>query len=222
MKTWISQLRHLVKTVSILSVMCGLNFIAASTSEAFDLTSNYVYGVSIGLGGSGVDETFPLENGTGTVDASSAESPGMLGISIEKFLNERWSLALSHRRGFRFGPFSMGVGFTGVIARWYFLRPATFLPDTKLKNSVTFQRWVPFAGFGGGVARGSVEREGDAIGNVSGSGVFMGVHLGIDYHLRPNLILRPEFFTSGTFMNNTKTPSTLKEYGIVVGFHFKL
>ncbi len=222
MKTWTLQLRHLFKTSFILSIACGLNFLATSKAEAFDYTSNYVYGVMVGLGGAGVDETVPQTSGTGTTTASSANDPGMVGISIEKFLNEKWSLALSHRRGLNFGPFSVSVHFTGVIWRRYFLRPATFLPNTKLKNSVTMQRWVPFVGLGAGIAQGSIKRENDAVNDVTGSGLYMGFHMGIDYHLRPNLILRPEFFTSATFMDTSKFPSTVQEYGLVVGFHFKL
>lgn len=222
MKTWTLQLKKILKILCTISVLYGLNFLAVEEASALDLTSNYVYGFSIGLGGSGIDQTVIKDDGS-KIDASSSESPGMMGISIEKFINNKWSLAISHRRGFKFGPFSHGVGFTGVIARRYFLRPATFLPNPKLENSVTLQSWVPFAGFGGGVASGSITREkADAIPDVDSSGIFMGVHLGVDYHLYTNMILRPEFFTSATFMNNSKTPAVVKEYGLIVGFHFKL
>ncbi len=220
MKNWISPLKLFILNICI---TCGALLGSPSSAEASKLTSDLVYGFSFGFGGSGVDQEVFDDTGDKTISASSDQAPGMLGISVEKFLNEKWSLALSHRRGFELGPFGVGVGFTGFIARRYFLRAPTFLPKKELKNSVTLQRWVPYAGLGFGVASGSIDREEtDAVGSVSGSGVFMGIHLGVDYHLYPNLILRPEFFTSSTFMSSAKAPSTVKEYGLVMGFHFRM
>lgn len=193
----------------------------ASRAEAFSWKHDLVYGAMVGLGGSGIDKDITNDSGD-TITVNRADDPGMMGLSVEGFLNDKWSLALSHRRGFKFGPFSTKVSFTGVIARRYFGR-APFIPSKKLENSaVLMRRWAFFAGLGGGVAQGSITRDEDAVKTVQGSGVYMGVHLGADYHLRPNLILRPEFFTSGTFMNDSVSPTTLNEYGIVIGFHFRL
>lgn len=218
MKNWTSRLNLIVFN---LILICGAQFVAPNCVQA-GITDDLVYGFAVGFGGSGIDKDVLNNSGTGTVSASSDQAPGMIGISVEKFWNEKWSVALSHRRGFELGPFGMGVSFTGLIARRYFLRSPTFLPKKTISNSVTLQRWVPYAGLGFGVAEGSIARENDAVGNLNGSGVFMGVHLGVDYHLYPNMILRPEFFTSSTFGSGSETPAVLKEYGLVMGFHFRL
>jgi hypothetical protein len=203
--------------------LISFQIIFTSNAEAFSWKHDLVYGVMTGFGGSGLDEDQPNPtNPTDIITVKRSEDPGMLGISVEAFLNDKWSLALTHRRGYKLGPFSTKVGFTGVVARRYFGR-APFIPSKQLENSaVLMRRWAPFVGLGGGIARGSITRAGDAVPRASGSGVYMGIHLGADYHLRPNLILRPEFFTSGTFMDDSTTPATLKEYGLVVGFHFRL
>jgi hypothetical protein len=216
------KLMLLPKIKSSLAALILACTLTPSSSFAWDFVDDLVFGFAFGFGGSGVDEDIQNESGTGTVTASSSLDPGMLGISVEKFINDKWSLALSHRRGFQLGPFGMDVGFTGLVARRYFMRSPTFLPKKDLKNSVTLQRWVPFAGLGIGVASGSIDREGDAVPQVSGSGVYMGVHLGVDYHLYTNMILRPEFFTSATFADDSQTPATLNEYGLVVHFLFRL
>jgi len=208
--------------LKILPLLTGLILIFAipTTANAFSWKHDLVYGVMGGFGGSGVDKDVRTDAGE-NVTESRSEAPGMFGVSVEGFLNDKWSLALSHRRGFKFGPFSTKVSFTGVIARRYFGR-APFIPNQQLKNSATImRRWAPFVGLGSGIATGTVLRENAVNESVSGSGVYMGIHLGADYHLSPNLILRPEFFTSGTFMNDSDTPSTLNEYGLVCGFHFR-
>jgi|GEM_PF-2141078 len=204
----------------LLGLLLTFQFALAQNANAFSWKHDLVYGVMGGFGGSGVDKDVKTEAGENITEQRS-EQPGMFGLSIEGFVNDKWSLALSHRRGFKFGPFSTRVSFTGVIARRYFGR-APFIPKKNLKNSATImRRWAPFVGLGSGLATGTVVRENAVNESVSGSGVYMGIHLGADYHLSPNLILRPEFFTSGTFMNDSETPSTLNEYGLVCGFHFR-
>lgn len=179
-----------------------------------------VYGGFIGFGGSGIEKTVVIE-GT-KYDLARSESPGMMGISAEAFISNKWSLAFSHRRGFRLGPFSTGAFFTGAIARRYFYNPPPFIPSTKLQNAITMQTWAPYIGLGSGIAHASTVREGDVISKVSSSAVYVGIHIGFDYQISPNLILRPEIFTSSSFMDVTETPATLEEFGVVCGFHFRL
>lgn len=211
---------QLNKIIPALLLLFLSQWISPKSAEAFSWKHDLVYGVMGGFGGSGVDKKIDNNSG-GSVTERRSEQPGMFGLSVEGFIRDQWSLAISHRRGFKLGPFSTKVSFTGVIARRYFGR-APFIPSTKLKNSaVVMRRWAPFVGLGTGIATGTVVRENILNESISGSGVYVGVHVGADYHLRPNLILRPEFFTSSTFMNDSSEPTTLQEFGLVCGFHFR-
>ncbi len=180
-----------------------------------------VFGLSLGFGGAGIDKSLLAEDGINEFDVSRSESPGVIGISVETFLNEKWGLALSHRRGVRIGPFSMDTHFTGIIARRYFLRTPPVLADPRAKDQVVVQTWTPYVGIGAGVARGHIKREKTFVDSLSSSGIYMGGHVGVDYHYKPRLILRPELYTSASIIDTSKQPATLKEYGLVMGFLFK-
>lgn len=189
-------------------------------AHAWRLKPDFIYGGMFGYGGSGLDKTITVQNQQ--FDLSRSESPGMIGLSIETFIENQWSLAFSHRRGFRLGPFSSGVTFTGFILRRYFYHQAPILPGKDLSTSLTVQTWAPFIGLGTGLADATTVREGDVVTNVSSSAVYFGVHVGIDYPISPTLILRPEIFTSSSFIDVSTNPSTIQEFGVVCGFHFRL
>lgn len=197
-----------------------LQFLFINNALALRLKPDFVYGGTFGFGGSGIDKTVVVENQN--FDVSRAETPGMLGLSIETFISKNYSLALSHRRGFRLGPFSSGVSFSGLILRRYFYNPPPIIPDKNLPSSVTIQTWAPFIGLGTGLAQATTERETDVVKVVKSSQVYFGIHIGFDYQISPNLILRPEIFTSSSFIDVSSTPATIEEFGLVCGFHFKL
>lgn len=197
-----------------------IQFFFAAEAFALKLNSNLLYGGTFGFGGSGIEKTVVV--GNEKFDVSRAETPGMFGLSVEGFISKNYTLAVSHRRGFRLGPFSSGVSFTGLILRRYFYNPPPIIPDKSLSSSVTIQTWAPFIGLGSGLAHATTERETDVVKTVSSSQVYFGLHVGFDYQISPTLILRPEIFTSSSFIDVSDTPATIEEFGIVCGFHFKL
>jgi hypothetical protein len=81
--------------------------------------SQWNVAVKGGFGGTGIKKTVTIDEGE--VEVSRSEGPGVFGFGIEKPLSDKWSLAFEHRRGFRLGPFSSGVGFTDVTWRWYYM-----------------------------------------------------------------------------------------------------
>lgn len=191
-----------------------------NSANALRLEPDFIYGISFGYGGSGLDKTVIVENQK--FDLSRAESPGMIGLSIETFIADQYSLGFSHRRGFRLGPFSSGVSFTGFILRRYFYNAAPILHNKRLATAITVQRWAPFVGLGTGLAMADTLRDGDVIANVDASAVYAGFHVGFDYQISPGLILRPEIFTSSSLVDVSKTPAKIEEFGVVCGFHFRL
>ncbi len=197
-----------------------LQFLFINDAFALRLKPDFIYGGMIGYGGSGIDKTVIVENQK--FDVSRAETPGMLGLSVETFVSKNYSLALSHRRGFRLGPFSSGVSFSGLILRRYFYNAPPIIPHKNLASSVTIQTWAPFIGLGTGLAQATTERETDVIKTVRSSQVYFGLHVGFDYQISPTLILRPEIFTSSSFIDVSDTPATIEEFGVVCGFHFRL
>lgn len=193
---------------------------SSSHAHALRFKPDFIYGGMFGFGGSGIEKTVIVENTD--FDLSRAETPGMFGLSVETFIAPKYSLALSHRRGFRLGPFSSGVSFTGFTLRRYFYNPPPIIPHSKLSSAVTMQTWAPFIGLGTGLAIAKTERETDVIPNVTSTQVYFGIHIGFDYQISPNLILRPEIFTSSSVIDVSDTPATLEEFGVVCGFHFRL
>lgn len=178
-------------------------------------------GGAIGLGGTGITSS-PNVNGEKTLVPRS-ESPGIFSIYVDYLLSDRVGLTAEHIRGFRLGPFSSGVSFTGVGTRWYFLAPAPSTPKTSgTKTSILVKRLIPFVGLGAGVATGTISRDEDQAPTVSGSGVYLGFRGGVDYSLAPGWGLRPELTTLATFSSSTIPPSSVSEFGLQVGLYFYL
>ncbi len=199
-----------------------LTFLMTSTAQAWRFDpSDLVYGVLGGFGASGIEKNVRVGD-TQTFDISRAESPGYFGISVETVIHDQWTVAIGHRRGFRFGPFSTGVGFTGGSLRYYYLNPVPIIPRKELESSVTLQRWSPFVGFGTGIANGAIGRERDVVSKIGSSGIFFGIHVGVDYHWLPRFVLRPELIAGTTIFDVSAAPATLAEFGLVCGIHFRL
>lgn len=197
-----------------------LQFAFVNEANALRFKPDFIYGGMFGFGGSGIDKEIIFEGRS--FDLSRAETPGMFGLSVESFIAPKYSLALSHRRGFRLGPFTSGVSFSGLILRRYFYNPPPIIPSLKLGSAITMQTWAPFIGLGTGLAIAKTQRDTDVVPNVTSSQIYFGLHVGFDYQISPNLILRPEIFTSSSIIDVSDTPATLEEFGIVCGFHFRL
>ncbi|MEZ4873668.1 MAG: hypothetical protein R2827_15795 [Bdellovibrionales bacterium] len=179
--------------------------------ELFDY--NWNIGLMAGLGGTGIQKGVTIDDEEAI--SSRSETPGMFGVSIETVVRDQWSMSIQHRRGFRFGPFSAGVGVTDVSLRWYYLRNVPTIVNQEGADYVINQIWSPYVGGGAGIAFGSINRDGESPTAIDSSGIVLGLKVGADYHWKPNLILRPEFFVSGTFMNSSAVENTIAEFGIV-------
>ncbi len=204
--------------LSVVLIFVGLGFEEAQAG--FKFKPDFIYGISAGFGNQTLNKDVTVEGDVYSL--SRTEGPLMLGISIETFIHEKWSVALGHRRGGRMGPFSMGIGFSGFTVRRYFKNPAPFIPHKDMATSFVVRGWAPFAGFGTGVAHGSASREGEVVKTISSSGVYFGAHFGVDWQWKSNLILRPELFYNTTIMSDSTVPASMNEMGLLVGFHFRL
>ncbi len=213
-----------MKTLQLRNKLNSLLFliflISSLESHALRFEKDFIWGVLGGFGGTGIEKSVDVEGQLFQI--SRSEVPGMIGISVETFIHSDWSVAIAHRRGFRFGPFSMGVGFTGTTVRYYPWHDAPIIPKSELEASFTLLKWAPFVGGGVGIANGSIDRERDVVGTISSSGVFFGFHAGFDYHWLPRLVVRPEILFSTTIIDTSAAPATLREFGAVVGLHFRM
>ncbi len=173
----------------------SLALIAAAPAHA----SNFRLGVALGLGAAGIDTTATV-SGTST-SVQRSEGPGTLGLSLDYMVNDQVSIALDHERGFRIGPFSSGVTFTGLTGRWFFKGPMPSVAQKSPEQSqLIIHRFIPFVGLGAGVAQGTISRTNDQVAEISASAVYFGYRIGAEYQLLPGLVLRPEIHHSFTMM----------------------
>lgn len=191
------------------------------SAQAFDWSlKGWTWSVSPGIGGTGIQKTVQ-QNGS-QVDVSRGETPGMIGVEISKMTSDQWSFSIGHRRGFRLGPFSSGVGFTAVSWNWYYLGAPPMPISVEAESYVTEDGWAPYVGLSTGLAQGTISREADEVSSVTASGAFVGIRLGADYRYTPDLVLRPEIIGSQSFFNSSNLQSTLSEFGIMCGFVFAI
>lgn len=213
----ISQILKLPHKVRIALSFLILFF--ASTSEAVSFRKDLAYSISGGLGDYTINKDVFIQD---TVQkATRSESPGVLQLSVELNLNDKMSLALRHSRGFRIGPFSTGVSFTGLVYRYYFGRKP-YLSSPEESNSVTFMNWALFVGGGAGYANANTSREREILKDISSSGMYFGFHVGADYHMYSNFIFRPEIVYSTTLFDDTEQPAKISEMALILGIVFKL
>jgi hypothetical protein len=172
-------------------------------------------GLALGFGGAGLSSTVDTSE-VGSVPVSRSEGPGMVDIFAEYPLSDRFALGLEHSRGFRLGPFSSGMSFTGVFGRWYFNGPAPSLEasDTE-KTTLLVRRFVPFLGLGLGVGSGTIERDGDLVPTVSASGVYLGYRFGADVALNRRVELRPEIIYAASFSGASGVSEVSVQCGLV-------
>ncbi len=183
--------------------------------------SDWRLGASIGYGGAGLSSTANVD-GTLT-SVSRSEGPGMASVFVDELLTDYLDFSLEHIRGFRLGPFSSGVSFTGMAFRWYFWGPApNGNPDTKTETTLFVRRYTPFVGLATGVALADISRTNDLVPRVTGSGAYIGIRLGADYPIRPGFGIRPQITTSTTFFSSVSPPTKLSEFALECGFYIYL
>lgn len=181
--------------------------------------SDWYWGVKAGFGGTGLSKSVTIEEES--ITANRSEGPGVFGVSLETMLGDKLSIAIEHRRGFRLGPFSSGVGFTDFTWRWYLLGSGFALVPPPAKEYIFTPKWSYFAGVSVGLAFGKVTREEDLVQEVETSGATVGTKVGADYHYRKNILFRPEVIYSTTFINTSQVQSSMSEFGLMFGTVFK-
>ena len=184
-------------------------------ARAYDLR----WGAGLGYGGAGVKQNVNVE-GVRT-DVQKSEGPGVATFFIENLVNDNLTLGAEHSFGFRYGPFSAGINFTGATSRWYVFGPAVFKVDeSTTANTYFVKRYAPFYGFSGGIATAFVSRTNDLVGNISTSGVYLGFKGGVDYSYQQDMIFRYEAIYNTTFMSNVSPASSLNEFALQFAVYF--
>lgn len=200
--------------------------------------SDFRLGAAIGFGGAGVSKLVTSETLKTPVQASKSEGPGTLSVFIDYLADDYFLFSFEHYRGFRLGPLSSGVSFSGLAGRWYFLGPApsvskrstdlfsfsrlpggysgaTPAESTNGQATLLIKRISPFMGVGIGVANASVTRENDQVTHVESSGMYVSLKMGADYPTAKGSGFRPEFEYSTTLQND----GAIQGFSIKVGYY---
>lgn len=195
-----------------------LSLIFGYASQAH--ASDFRFLAGFGYGGAGITQT-QTTSGLGTVQRS--EGPGVATIAVERIMGEHFTLAFDHSRGFRLGPFSSGVAFTGFSARYYFMDAVPWgSKETKDETTIFVRRPHFFAGAGAGVADGTIERSEDVVKVVSASGIYAGIRIGADVPMNPHGFgLRPELASSFTLIAGKIDPAKLSLLSIGCSVYFQ-
>jgi hypothetical protein len=171
---------------------------------------------SIGFGGTGITKIVSVDGADTKVDRS--EGPGVIAVSLERLVSRQFVVSVDHLRGFRLGPFSSGIGFTGVTLKWYFLSPAMPLQPMRSDATTIMSRtFSPYAGGSTGIADGTAVREADKVQEISASGIYLGVRGGVDYALTPTMALRAELSLSQVLFSSALVKSSVQEFSIRAG-----
>ncbi|MCB0389697.1 MAG: hypothetical protein KDD58_00330 [Bdellovibrionales bacterium] len=194
----------------------SLLFLTLQSYSAYALDWNL--GLKGGFGGTGIQKT--VETDDGNIDANRSEGPAVVGIGLEKNISDKLSFAIEHRRGFRFGPFTSGVGFTDATWRWYYMGVVPAIVPQKSESYFFTKKWSYFLGGAAGLAFGEISREGEKIKKVKSSGVTIGIKIGADLHYRSDMVIRSEIVTSSTFMNASVIEESMSEFGLLCGVLF--
>lgn len=201
----------LFRSFVIIGTVTIVNFHARATS--------WTYGFALGLGGTGI-QTSANVNGSWT-KIQRGETPGLLSLFADRAYNDFWSLSIEHLRGFRLGPFTSGLSFTGVGFKWYFLNPIPSFPKPDDDSTRLFiQQFSPYLSGASGVATGTITRSGDLVYSVTGSGLYFGFRAGSDYMLEPGMGLRGELSYSTTLLYAENPKVTMTEGSLRIGIFF--
>lgn len=173
----------------------------------------YRLGLALGIGGTGMKKLAEVDGGTRLVERS--ESPGIFNLYLESLVSDSLGFGVEHSRGFRLGPFSTGLSFTGLTGRYYLFGGAPSLSaNVTSESTVLIREFALFLGGGTGVAQGKITRDADRVLNISGSGVYVGMKVGADYPWKLDMILRPELIYNMTFFSSDTTAPTLTEFAL--------
>lgn len=175
------------------------------------------FGAGLGFGGTGLSKQADVGSETVVVDRS--EGPGYGVMYVDRPIAQNYSVSIEHARGFRLGPFSAGVGFTGGTLRYFYLTPVQTLAEGDQPSTFTLRQWAPYVGFGTGIAQGTIFREADQVNDITDSGVYIGLKAGADYLLGPRVCLRTELIVSATLSSSSNRPGSMSEFGIVSGVY---
>lgn len=189
---------------------------------ASDHGGDWRFWAAIGFGGTGINKNVAVD-ASGTPDPSGktpeegaetslverSEGPGTFALGVEYLFSDHMSVSLEHARGYRIGPYSSGVSFSGLSLRWYFKEaaPTNGVTDPHA-STILIKRFTPFAGLGMGIASGQIARDNDLVANLNGSGMYVGARLGADFPLAPEVIVRPELVSS----NSITGPAHMVEF----------
>lgn len=194
--------------------------LVAAPAEAFSWREKLTFSFGGGLGDSSISKQVLVQDTF--QDAKRSEAPGLVLLGVETTIRKNMTVGLRHTRGLKLSPFSTGVSFTGLYFNYYFLNPKPYLPPNTSKNSVTMMNWAPFVGVSSGLAVANTSREREVVANVSSSGFYMGINLGVDYHMYRRLILRPQIIYSTSLMDDTQHPATITEMGLMLSLIFRI
>jgi hypothetical protein len=192
--------------------------IASPVAQAGD----FRLGTGLGYGGAGITKVDSV--GTDKQSVKRSEGPGTFSLFLDYMVSDSIAVGFEHARGYRLGPFSSGVGFTGITTRWYFRTPAPTVaraaPD---QSTLLVKQFSFFVGLGSGIAAGTINRDEDLVPSVTSSGVYIGFILGADYPLSPGVVLRPQITSYSTFSSSSKTsPAELSYFSFGAGIYFFL
>lgn len=185
--------------------------------------ADFSVGLTLGLGGAGI--TTPVTVTGVKTTLTRVESPGVFALNLDYLMFENFRLGIEHARGFRVGPASSQVSFSGIYLRWYFLGPAPF-PVTKVSEGATLmvRKIVPYVAGGSGVALAAVTRDGDIVPSVDGAGVFIGGRVGADYALSATTGVRTEVALAFTVNANSvnSVPVSLNYFAYHLSIYYYL
>ena len=190
------------------------------TTEA--LAGDYRAVTGLGFGGAGIKRNSSLTSSVpGLVTRS--EGFGTLEVGVERILSDRLTLSISHSRGFRMGPFSSGVGFTGLFGRFYLFQQSWGSSDAGSESTLLVRRILPFLGAGLGLASGTIERPApDLVQKLSASALFLGLRLGADLPLsQKGFGVRAEIASSFTGTTTGPEPSSLSYFSVGSALYFQ-
>lgn len=179
-------------------------------------------GTGLGYGGAGITK---VEDVGGTKESvKRSEGPGTITFYADYMLSDVFSIGFEHLRGFRLGPASSGVSFTGINTRWYFRTPApTVAKASPTESTLLIKQFSFFVGLGSGFAGGNINRDDDLVPSLSASGAYFGFILGADYALSPGVVLRPQITSYSTFSSSSKTsPASLSYFSFGASIYFFL
>ena len=178
-------------------------------------------GTTLGFGGTGLSKIVKVNNVSRTIERS--EGPGVFSIFGETFYSDNIGLGIEHSRGFRLGPFTSGLSFTGFYGRYYFFGPAPqAINSDGGESTIQYRKIAMFLGLSGGVGQGKVSRNADQVPNLTGSGVYMGIRVGADYPISDRLGLRPELIYNTTFMASEVNAPSLSEFALQLGLYWAI